>query len=202
VAPSWSEVKAAWSAGWKALEAEGRRLYEGAIRLDPGKFASRVKAFLTELSTARAHLDSVRRKLPNPPRTEDDRRVVAKYQALEARYATLAAGFYSDARPAADATGAVPILVVGGLVVGVAAIAWSIAAYEYAVNLREETALADRELSARVDASRDGRILPPSTLPEPTDPKKAAKNLGLLLVGGLALVAGVVALPVLLKKAG
>ena len=89
-----------------------------------------------------------------------------------------------------------------GLVVGVAAIAWSVAAYEYALNLREQTALSDRELVARIDASKEGRSLQPSTLPPPEDPKKKAAAIGFLLVGGLVLAAGVVAAPVLFKKLG
>lgn len=199
---AWDAVKAAWSAGWKALEAEGRRLHEAAIRVNPGRYADKVTAFLAELTTARVHLDAVRAKLPNPPRTDLDRQRVANHQALEARYAILAAGFYSDVRLAADQTGAGPLLVVGGLVVGVAAIAWSVSAYEYAVNLREQTALADRELLARVDASKEGRTLAPSTLPAPKDPSKRSAKVGLLLVGGLVLVGGAIALPVLLRQAG
>ena len=199
---AWDTVKAAWSEGWKALEAEARRLHEAAIRHNPARYADRVTAFLRELTASRQHLDSIRAKLPNPPRTPEDQRIVANWRALEARYSEVAAGFYADARPATEGLGVAPVLIVGGLVIGVAAIAWSVAAYEYAVNLREQTALADKELVARVDASREGRTLAPSTLPPPEDPKKTAAGVGLLLVGGLVLAAGAVALPILLKKAG
>lgn len=202
MANPWTAVKNAWSAGWKALEAEGRRLHEAAIRMNPARYADRVAAFVAEITAARQNLDRIKAKLPNPPVTDEDRQRVANYQALEARYSTLASGFYADTRPATEGTGAAPLLVVGGLVVGVAAIAWAVSAYEYAVNLREQTALADRELTARVDASKEGRALPPSTLPAPEDPSKRAAKVGLWVVGGLVLVGGAIALPVLFKKVG
>jgi hypothetical protein len=90
---------------------------------------------------------------------------------------------------------------IGGLALGAAAIAWAVSAYEYAVNLREQTALAERELDARVAASRDGRVLQPSTLPPPPPPPGgAASNMGLWVLGGLAVVTGAVVLPTLLKR--
>ncbi|MFH1466432.1 MAG: hypothetical protein ABIO70_18760 [Pseudomonadota bacterium] len=199
--PTWTQIKESWSGGWKALQAESLRLYEAAIRHSPAAYAERVKAFMVELAQARAHLDSIRAKLPNPPRTEAEAKTVANYVALERRYQDLAAGFWADAEPAREGVGVAPALIVAGVVVGVAAIAWAIAAWEYCVNLREQTALADRELVARVDASKEGRVLPPTTLPPPPpDPVKKAEGIGWLLVGGLVLAAGAAAVPVLLKK--
>ena len=57
------------------------------------------------------------------------------------------------------------MLIVVGVIVGLAAIAWAVAAYQYAVNLREQTALTEKELDARILASREGRQLPATTLP-------------------------------------
>ena len=199
---AWDSIKAAWSEGWKALEGEALRIHEVAIRMNPAKYADKVVAFLTALQESRQHLDSMRAKLPSLPPSPDDRAIVDNYRALEARYNSIAAGFYADTRPATEGVGVAPVIIVAGLVVGVAAIAWSVAAYEYALNLREQTALADRELIARIDASKEGRTLAPSTLPPPEDPKKKAAAIGFLLVGGLVLAAGVVAVPVLFKKRG
>lgn len=199
--PTWTEIKESWSGGWKALQAESIRLYEAAIRRSPASYADRVKAFLAELAQARAHLDSMRAKVPNPPRTAQEARILTNYVALENRWRDLAAGFWSDAEPAREGVGIAPVLIVGGVVVGVAAVAWAVAANQYCVNLREQTALADRELIARVDASKEGRTLAPSTLPPPPpDPVKQAEGLGWLLVGGLVLAAGAAAVPMLLKK--
>ena len=72
------------------------------------------------------------------------------------------------------------------------------AAYQYAVNLREHTGLLEKELAARVEASRAGRSLAPASIPPPM---AEARNIGMLLFGGLTLAAAAIAVPVLLKKA-
>ena len=200
----WSSIKAAWSRGWNALYEEGKRLYQRAIEANPSKYLETVKDFVAALTESRATLDRIKAKLPDPPKTEEDRALAAKVQGLEKRYNELAAGFYSEAVPAgATSTGIAPIIVVAGLAVGVGACAWAVAAYEYAVNLREQTALAEKELDARIEASKQGRTLQPSTLPQPEPPsEKAKKGVGMLVVGGLALAAAVVAVPVFLKGKG
>lgn len=64
------------------------------------------------------------------------------------------------------------------------------------MNLREQTALAERELHARVEASGEGRVLQASTLPPPPpSPTTAAKGVGSVLIGGLAIAAGAFVLP-------
>lgn len=199
---TWMQIKAAWSAGWAGLQAESMRLYEAAIRADPTGYLSRVEAFVSELNQARESLDSIKAKLPNPPVSAQDRALHAKYRDFEKRYHDLAAGLYADAQPASS-FGVAPLavgVVVAGVVIGVAGIAWAISAYEYAVNLREQTALADKELTARVQASQEGRTLQPSTVPVQPDPVKQAQGVGWLLVGGLVLAAGAVAVPMFLKK--
>jgi hypothetical protein len=205
--PSWADVKASWSAGWKALNDQAVATYDAAIRANPLAYADKVSGFASALADTRQHLDAIAARLPNPPVTEADRKAVADYQAMEKRYHELAAGFYADAVPADQAGAAVPVIgvapivVVAGVAIGVVAIAWAIVAYEYAVNLREQTALADRELTARIQASETGRVLPPSTLPPPPPPpSEGAKGVGLWLLGGLALAAGALTVPLLLRK--
>ena len=198
---TWAQIQTAWSSGWSALQTESMRAYRAAIEADPTGYLARVEAFVAELSQARGSLNRIRDKLPNPSVTAADQAAHAKYQALEKRYHDLAAGLYADAKPAQTEIGVAPIVVgvvVGGVVIGVAGIAWSIAAYQYAVNLREQTALAKRELDARVEASREGRTLQPSTVP----PQDTGGGVGWLLVGGLALAAGAVAVPYFIKKRG
>ncbi len=194
---SWSEVKANWSAGWTELQRSALERWGSSIRRDPQSFAPKVQATVAELAAARAHLDHMKPLLPKQIKTADDQRAMASFSRLSARYYELAAGVYADAQPAAAEVGIAPVLVVGGLVLGVAAIAWAVAANEYAANLRAETALADRELTARIEASQQGRTLQPSTLPEP---KKSKDGVGWLLVGGLVVAAGAVAVPVLMKS--
>ena len=194
---SWSEVKSNWSAGWKELQRSAIERWGSAIRRDPQSFAPKVQATVAELAAARAHLDHMKPLLPKQIKTAEDQRAMAGFSRLSARYYELAAGVYANSQPASAEVGIAPVLVVGGVVLGVAAIAWAVAAHEYAANLRAETALADRELSARIEASQQGRTLQPSTLPEP---KKSKDGVGWLLVGGLVLAAGAVAVPVLMKN--
>jgi len=194
---SWDEVKANWSTGWRELQRSAIERWGSAIRRDPQSFAPKVQATVAELAAARAHLDHMKPLLPKQIKTAEDQRAMAGFSRMSARYYELAAGVYADAQPSAAEVGIAPVLVVGGLVLGVAAIAWAVAAHEYAANLRAETALADRELSARIEASQQGRTLQPSTLPEP---KKNKDGVGWLLVGGLVLAAGAVAAPVLMKN--
>jgi len=200
--PSWSDVKTAWSAGWKALSDQATRAYSAAVQANPSAYVDQVRGFLSALTTSRETLDRIQAKLPNPPVTEADRAAWLKYQELDRRYNDLAAGFYSDAQPAQPATGIAPavVVVVGAVAVGMVGTAWAVAAYEYAVNLQDQTALAERELDARITASEQGRTLQPSTLPAPPTPEGAAKGIGWLLVGGLVLTAGAIAIPAFLKR--
>ena len=202
--PSWTDIENGWSDGWKALKGESLRMYQSAIEANPAAFAEKVKVFVAELLQARANLDSIRSKLPSPPSNAEEHALFAKYATLEKRYHDLAAGFYSDVKPSTDNVGALPVLIIAGVVIGVAAIAWAVAAWEYCVNLREQTALADKELVARVEASEQGRTLQPTTLPEPASEqaKKDAGGIGALLLSGLVLAAGAVAIPVFLKRKG
>ena len=195
---SWSDVKASWSSGWKALQDSALRKWGDAIRRRPEEFRPQVQATVDDLAAARAHLDHMKPLLPKRIETAEDQRAVSTFSAMSRRYYELAAGIYADAQPASTQVGVAPVLVVAGVVLGVAAIAWAVAAHQYAKNLREQTALADRELTARVEASRQGRTLQPSTLPKPED--KNGAGLGWALVGALVLAAGAAAAPVLMKK--
>ncbi len=200
----WSTIKAAWDQGWKALNEQAVRAYGAAIEADPTQFLAKIQEFMGALDESRTNLARFRARLPAQPSTDAERKLIAIHDKLNQRYHDLAAGFWSDAEPAKEGTGIAPVIIVAGIALGVAAVAWAIAAHEYAVNLREQTALADKELAARVEASKQGRALQPTTLPEPASEqaKKKAKSAGLFLVGGLVLAAGAIAAPVLLKKKG
>jgi len=203
----WTTIKAAWDKGWKALNDQAVRAYGAAIEADPTQFLAKIQEFITALDESRANLARFRARLPDKPRNDAERKLIAIHDALDKRYHDLAAGFYSDARPADQpSTGAVPVvvIVVAGIALGVAAVAWAVAAHEYAVNLREQTALADKELAARVEASEHGRTLQPTTLPEPASEqaKKKAGSVGIFIVGGLVIASAAIAVPMLLKRKG
>ncbi len=200
---SWEDVRARWSSGWRTLASRASDLYERARRLDPAGLQARAQVFHDSLVAARSSLDRMASHLPDPPVTADDRRDVLRHQALEQRYRDLAAGFYVDATPMPDGgqpvVGVAPVVwVIAGFGVTAAGLAWAYAAAEYAANLRDQTALAEAELMARIEASRTGRPLQPSTLPAPPPP--AADKAGIWLLGGLALITGAVTLPLLLRK--
>jgi hypothetical protein len=202
---SWLDLRAAWTSGWRTLSETANRQYAALITANPAAYAPSVTAFQAELAASRATLNRLRDRLASPGINDADR---ARYAGLERRWHELAAGLYADAAPAQGTVpqpviGVAPaVLVAGGVAVGVVGVAWSVAAYQYAVNLREQTALADRELEARVAASEQGRVLQPSTLPAPPNPKDDASNVGLWLLGGLAVVAGALTIPILLQKRG
>jgi hypothetical protein len=191
----WSQILGAWSQGWKELRARAAALYASAVQADSSGAAARISGFTQALGEARATLDRIRSRLPGLP----DPALVARYQELERRWHDLAAGLFADATPVATpVVGMPPALVVGGLAITAVGLAWAFAAYEYALNLQEQTALAERELDARVAASQQGRVLPPSTLP--VAPPVGAASMGLWLLGGLALTAGVLVVPLWLGR--
>ena len=224
--PSWTDIKARWSTGWQELHRQTVAKLGSAIKRNPESFRPQVTATLTDLQAARAHLQRIQARLPQIKDEATRAKAARAFAALYQRYHVLAAGIYADdeqarAEKAAQARSGqaqvsgfiVPLLIIGGIVLGVAAIAWAIASREHAKNLRDQTALADHELTARVEASKEGRVLQETTLPE--QPQSApllsatapdvggggtGAKVGLALVGVLALVAAGVALPMFLKR--
>src|SRR5689334_4872633 len=100
ITPSWADMKAAWSSGWQALQARAASTYAAAVQADPSGTAARVTGFTAALDEARATLDRIGPRLPNPSVTEVDRALLARYQDLERRWHDLAAGLFADATPA------------------------------------------------------------------------------------------------------
>lgn len=66
--PSWADVKATWSAGWKTLSDQAVAAHEAAIRANPLAYADKVTGFTAALAASRQHLDGIAAKLPTPPR--------------------------------------------------------------------------------------------------------------------------------------
>lgn len=185
------DLATAWTPAWQSFRTKAIRSWRARVAADPGAYLSQVQQFAEALSGARRHLDRCER-------LSLDGRGRKRFVELETRYALLAAGLYADARPATGVQGPPAAgLVVGSVVIGLAGIAWAIAALQYALNLREQTALLEKELVARVEASREGRALPPSSI---ATPEGDLKRTGWMLVGALALVTAGVAVPAFLKK--
>jgi hypothetical protein len=180
------DLAKAWTPSWQSFRDRAVRAWHNRVRADPNLFLPQVRQFSAALMEARQRLDRCATLAPTHPKVTE----------LETRYALLAAGLYADARPAGGVQG-VPVvgLVIGGFVIGIAGIAWAVAALQYAMNLRDHTALLEKELTARVEASKEGRDLQPSSL----QPQTVQKT-GWLIVGALALVTAGVAVPVFLKR--
>jgi len=189
-----------WTVGWNYLWQQAQSLYTEQVRANPKAYEAQVRSFVQDLTTARTNLDRIKAGLaPGGNRPED----AARFSRLARQHYELATRFYADTRPT-DKTelGFMPVLIVLGLAIGISATAWAAGAWQYATNLREQTALAARELEARVAASRDGRVLQPSTLPLPPEPALTSTTggAGKWLLGGLLMAAGVAYLPTLLRN--
>ena len=217
---SWTEIKERWSAGWQDLHRAALQKWGAAIHRNPEAFRPAVTATLADLQATRVHLQRIAAVLPRIADTAARAKAAQAFAVMMKRYQELAAGIYADAEQAKQAqsgkpqVGAVivPLLIVAGIVLGVAAIAWAIASREHAKNLRDQTALADHELTARVEASKEGRVLQETTLPEmpasapllsattPSVGGGTAGKVGLALVGVLALAAAGLAIPMFLKR--
>lgn len=191
---TWEQIKSEWSSGWAALEAQALATYEVAIEADPEAFRAKLVDVLGLLEESRSNLDRMKAALKAELRAgkKVPASAIQRLKKLEQRYNDLAAGVYADTQPATNQVGSLVVgLIVAGVVFGVAAIAFGIAAYQYCANLRDQTALAEKELDERVQAARDGVVIPtqPLTTPPPAPvPSQGAASLG-KVVGGLALVA-------------
>jgi LysM repeat protein len=209
VRSAWESVRQGWSAGWQALDAQASGLYD-AIVAAPESYRAKVEGFLAALTTSKQNLAWSRAQ----PLTAQDRQ---QLDTLSQRYNDLAAGFLSDVDGGESLQlGAGPLLIVAGVGVGVAAIAWAVASYEHAANLRDQTALFREDLAARVAASEQGRALQPATVPQappmsttgstwsvpslPPPSSSSSSAVGLVLVAGLGLASAAALLPFLLRR--
>ena len=163
---SWSAIEASWDRSWKAVQDAALRQWRSAIEASPERFRSRVEGFLGLLTQTRLSLDEALQMARRPQATAADR---ASYLRLQSRYNEVAAGIMAHATPSEQVSG-VPVLLVAGLAVGVAGVAWAMAAYEYAASLRDQVQLYREDLAARVQATQQGVVLPPSTVPAPPVP--------------------------------
>lgn len=188
----WSDIRAAWDTSWSRVEAAALQKWQSAIEATPERFREPVEAFLNVLAGTRLRLDEALQLAKMPGATGADR---GQYMRLQSQYNAVAAGMMVHATPTdTEETGAVPVLVVAGLAISVAGVAWAIAAYEYAASLRDQVQLYREELTARVAAAQQGLTLQPTTVPAPTSPPSPPGSmwpwllgLGVLGAGGLTL---------------
>lgn len=179
---TWEELKLSFLTGIQASYDAVYARVEEAVAAKPSSFEAKVRAFLTLLRECKVNLERIAAQLPSLPKNDAAKALIRRYQDMKALYDALVAGIALNATGELE-LGTVPLVVVGTVALSAAGVAWAIAAYEYAAGLRDETALMATELEARVQAMKDGKTLPPSTLAAPEKTDSGGAPLGLVLVG-------------------
>lgn len=179
---TWEELKLSFLTGIQASYDAVYARVEEAVAAKPSSFEAKVRAFLTLLRECKVNLERIAAQLPALPKNDAAKALIRRYQDMKALYDALVAGIALNATGDLE-LGTVPLVVVGTVALSAAGVAWAIAAYEYAAGLRDETALMATELEARVQAMKDGKTLPPSTLAAPEKTDSGGAPLGLVLVG-------------------
>jgi hypothetical protein len=170
-----------WAADWKAganyLTQEGWTQLSEAIASNPQQYQEQVAAYDQMLRVSSENLRGIRAKLAPEHVLEDRERLTQRYRELLVRYQQLAAQFYADTqKQPEEAVGFVPLMTVGYLLIGIAGATFALATYEYAANLRDQTALMRAELDARIELTQAGKTLQASTLPAAESPSIWSNN--------------------------
>jgi len=175
---TWDQLKADFVARIQGVYETTYARLSAAITATPEAFRQRVTNYLDLLAQIRANLERIAARLPNPPQTQADAALIAKYAELKAMYDALVAGVATNAvavrTPEVGVAPVVVVLVIGILGLTAAGVAWAVASYEYAVSLRDQTAFMAKELDARVEAMRTGQLLPATTALPPSAPVATA----------------------------
>ncbi len=195
-ATAWERVWAGAAKTWREYATAAQEQYAAFVKDKPDEARAKAEATIAELRTVEAALKRIAPLLPAPPYTKPaDRARAEDYAKLQNRYEVLAARIYSDAQPEGQAAVGfvfVPVLVVLAgagfkLALGMGAATFAVAAFNHAKNLREQTALYEHDLTARVEAAKGGYQLQPSTVPVPTQKPDTGGGAG-LLIGGVVMV--------------
>lgn len=193
---TWEQIKADFTSRIQSLFETTYTRLSSAITSTPEAFRERVVAYLGILAEIRANLERIATRLPNPPQTQADAEIIARYAEYKSMYDALVTGISANSVAVRTEIGVAPavvVLVIGIIGLTVAGVAWAVASYEYAVSLRDQTAFMVKELDARVESMRSGQQLPattalPPSAPAPTPEASSSGGSGWAwLFGGLAL---------------
>lgn len=201
-ADTGANVRALAAAQRQALQEHGQQ-----IEAAPQAFAPVVERFAVEMGRAERNLSEIERlvneldNLASRNRDPAGKRTVKQARTLfleaRAQFKGLAKGFWSGARRV-DGTqqfGAwQAVLIVAGVVVSIAAIAWAIVGYQDARSLADKTQYQREELAARIEAMRAGTTLQPSTVQKDNLP------IGEIVIGAVASAAAGVLLAEVWRK--
>lgn len=181
---------------WAWIEEQADALLDddASIEEDPEAHRETVESYLGLLDEIHGNL--ARAQVLLPTSGPEAATLQATFSAFVQRYNSLALGVVRDARE--ERPGALPrtfgawqvVLIVAGVALGAAAIAWAVVAYEEALATRDQTALFLEDLRERAAASREGRTLQAATVNAPPPPDDESywplvlAGLGVLGVGG------------------
>ncbi len=232
---TWADIYHHLSQAWADMVNDGVATYRSAVMASaeankgsPEQFRPIVEKGLSDLTIINTRLEGMRELLEKSPSIlklpASQRKVFEdRYYALLARYKTLAAPVYANAREAeqgdippptvaalsGDLVGIAPLiaLLAGGLVLALVAICALVVFQEYIQELYNETNVHAQELATIDAASREGRTLQDVDVPgtKPRGPLVDASGgggvgLAVVAVAGVVVVAGGAAAFLLLKR--
>lgn len=176
----WAAIRDRWPTWARTLQELGLAQHQAQIEADPEAYRGRVNRFVETLQRTEARLLRLQGQVPRE-----------QWVAARRRWQNLAAGLFAEATPHRRDVGVAPaVFVVAGIAITVVGVSWAVVAYKQAQSLDKQTALAERELDARVRASEDGRVLQPNTLPEPPDDDAGVGKYVGMAIGTLLLLGG------------
>jgi hypothetical protein len=166
---SWSDVAARMSSEWSTSLRESVQRWRGAIEAAPERFRATLEEYLSNLAVAWTNLVAVHTLLELHPDVPFRQKYADTLEQLRDRYYILSALVMQDAHPKDDPAkapvAAAPVVIIGIIAFGLVALAAAAAYIQHTRELRDWTVYLREDLQARVEASKDGRQLPPSTAP-------------------------------------
>lgn len=195
---TYEALKAEWDAVWASWSDEASAAWQSVVEttssyaesLSPSMLEAQVSGFIELLDQLGSLLDRWKELIASLPAAERgaQEQALAEYQAA---FDYFSAGFWPFTQEASTVQGArvgVAPLVVGALAVSAVAAAWAVGKASELGETVSEVYLRVTELNERVAASKEGRVLQESTVPQLNADKPEEGGYGLVL-GGLALAA-------------
>lgn len=157
-----------WSEAWRRAYSEAQERIPAVYR-DEEKAKKDAAAAVARVRSSRQALDRFHAQILAAPEAARGG-ALAAYAMLDRAWNETASALYQDAVDTRTGKpvqiGWIPILI-GVIALAAAAVAFAPAITKRADAVQTQAETQSRELDARVAASREGRVLPPSTVPPP-----------------------------------
>lgn len=181
---SWTDIMARMSAEWTASLRSSVAAWRSTIEAGPEQFRALLAEYVTNLALAWGNLAIVHGLLVENPNVPFRQKYEQTLEGLRDRYYLLSALVMHDTQTKAQAEAApvqaAPVVIVLGTVVfGLTAIAAAAAYISHTRELRDWTQYLREDLTARVEASKEGRQLQPSTAPSSADERPKPPDSGI-----------------------